>query len=103
MITGKLSNGYEVEVDEEKLKTYKFAKMIGKSVSTDVKERLYANSMILEFLLGEKGEEALLEYVEKTTGHEPTEKEMSDLTVEIINLMKQENEEIKKSTSSEES
>lgn len=103
MITGELSNGYKVEVNEEKLKTYKFAKMIGKSVSTDVKERLYANSMILEFLLGEKGEEDLLEYVEKTTGHEPTEKEMSDLTVEIMNLMKQENEEIKKSTSSEES
>lgn len=103
MITGKLSNGYEVEVNEEKLKTYKFAKMIGKSVSTDVKERLYANSMILEFLLGEKGEEDFLEYVEKTTGHEPTEKEMSDLTVEIMNLMKQENEKIKKSTSSEES
>ena len=103
MITGELSNGYKVEVNEEKLKTYKFAKMIGKSVSTDVKERLYANSMILEFLLGEKGEEYLLEYVEKTTGHEPTEKEMSDLTVEIMNLMKQENEEIKKSTSSEES
>lgn len=103
MITGKLSNGYEVEVDEEKLKTYKFAKMIGKSVSNDVKERLYANAKILEFLLGEKGEENLLEYVEKTTGHDPTEKEMSDLTVEIMNLMKQENEEIKKSTSSEES
>lgn len=103
MITGELSNGYKVEVNEEKLKTYKFAKMIGKSVSTDVKERLYANSMILEFLLGEKGEEDLLEYVEKTTGHEPTEKEMSDLTVEIMNLMKKENEEIKKSTSSEES
>jgi hypothetical protein len=103
MITGKLSNGYEVKVDEGKLKTYKFAKMIGKSVSSDVKERLYANAMILEFLLGEKGEEALLDYVEKTNGHEPTEKEMSDITVEIINLMKQENEEIKKSTSSEES
>lgn len=103
MITGKLSNGYEVEVDEKKLKTYKFAKMIGKSVSNDIKERLYANSKILEFLLGEKGEEALLEYVEKTTGHEPTEKEMSELTVEIMNLMKQEDEEIKKSTSSEES
>lgn len=103
MITGKLSNGYEVKVDEGKLKTYKFAKMIGKSVSSDVKERLYANAKILEFLLGEKGEEALLDYVEKTNGHEPTEKEMSDITVEIINLMKQENEEIKKSTSSEES
>lgn len=103
MITGKLSNGFEVKVDEEKVKTYKFAKMIGKSVSSDVKERLYANAMILEFLIGEEGEEALLEYVEKATGHEPTEKEMSELTIEIINLMKQENEQIKKSASSEES
>lgn len=103
MITGNLSNGYEVNVDESKLGTYKFAKMIGKSVSSDVKERLYANAMILEFLLGEKGEEALLDYVEKKTGHEPTEKEMSELTIEIIELMKEEDSSVKKSSSSDES
>ena len=103
MITGKLSNGFEIEVDETIVKTYKFSKMIGKACSKDVNERLYANACILEYLLGEEGEEALLDYVRKDTGHEPTESEMTALSLEIINLMKAEDEEIKKSVSSEES
>lgn len=103
MITGKLSNGFEMIVDEERIKTYKFAKIIGMSVSKDVNERLYANSKILGCLIGEENEKALLEYMSKKLSHEPTEKEVSDITVEIINLMKTENEEIKKSASSEES
>lgn len=103
MITGKLSNGFEVEVDEEIVKTYRFAKLIGKSVSKDNNERLYANAKILEYLIGEDGEEALLEHMSKQLDHEPTEKEVSEVTIEIINLMKKEDEEIKKSVSSEES
>ena len=31
MITGKLSNGYEVTVDESKVKTYRFTKLIGQA------------------------------------------------------------------------
>lgn len=103
MITGKLSNGFEVEVDETIVKTYKFSKLIGKGVSKDVNERLYANASLLEYLLGEGGEEALLKYVRKDKGHEPTEAEITELTIEIINLMKTEDEEIKKSVSSDES
>jgi hypothetical protein len=101
MITGKLSNGFEVEVDETIVKTYKFSKIIGKACSKDANERLYANAIILEYLLGEDGEEALLDYVRENTGHEPTESEITALTLEIINLMKTEDEEIKKSVSSE--
>lgn len=103
MITGTLSNGFEVTVNEEKVKTYRFAKMVGKSASKDASERLYANSIILEYLIGEDGEESLLDYVEKQNGHEPTETEMAELTIEIINLMRQEDSDIKKSSSSEES
>lgn len=98
MITGTLSNGYEIEVDETIAKTYKFAKMIGKATSPQLEERLYANAILLEYLVGSEGEKKLLDYVrEQNDGAEPTEKEISSLTIEIIGLMKQEDEEVKKS------
>lgn len=103
MITGTLSNGFQLEIDETKVKTYKFAKLVGMGVSKNVNERLYATASILTYLLGEEGEEALLEYIEKQTGKEPTEQEVASLTIEIINLMKTEDEEIKKSSPSVES
>lgn len=100
MIAGKLSNGFEIEVDEEKAKSYRFVKLIGKASSPDNNERIYASSMVLEYLIGADEEERLLEYIEKQTGKEPTEKEVTELTIEIINMMKQEDAEIKKSSSS---
>lgn len=103
MITGKLSNGFEITVDENKIKTYRFTKLIGKSLSKDEKEQLYANAVLLGYVIGEDSEEALLEHMSKQLGHEPTEKEVGDVFVEIIKLMKQEDEEIKKSASSDES
>lgn len=103
MITGKLSNGFEVTMDEEVIKTYRFAKLIGQAVSKDNNEKMYANSKILSFLIGDADEEALLEYMKEKLGHEPTEKEVSDITIEIINLAKTEDEDIKKSASSDES
>lgn len=102
MITGKLSNGFEVQVNEKIAKTYKFAKMIGRAASPNVDEKLYANSLLLEYLIGADGEAALLAYVEKETGEEPTEREISALTLEIIKLMKEEDEEVKKSSPSHE-
>lgn len=101
MITGTLSNGFKIETDPEKLKTYRFVKLLGKASSKNDNERLYANSCILEYLIGEDKEEELIEYVEKANGHEATEKEMIALTLEIINLMKDEDEEIKNSNSSQ--
>lgn len=100
MIAGTLSNGFEVEVDEKVVKTYRFARLIGRAASKDDNERIYANSKILSFLIGEEREEELLEYVKKQTGEEPTEEEITALTIEMINMMKKENEEIKKSSSS---
>lgn len=100
MIAGTLSNGFEVEVDEKVVKTYRFARLIGRAASKDDNERIYANSKILSFLIGEKREEELLDYVQKQTGEEPTEEEITALTIEMINIMKKENEEIKKSSSS---
>lgn len=100
MITGTLSNGFEVEVNEKLVKTYRFARFVGKAASKDNNERLYANASLLAYLIGEDKEEELLDYVAEQTGEEPTEKEITNLTIEIINLMKQEDAEIKKSSSS---
>ena len=47
MIKGKLSNGFEIEVDEKRAKTHRFAKLMGKSVSNDPKARLAANANLL--------------------------------------------------------
>lgn len=102
MIKGKLSNGFEVEVNEKICESYRFAKMIGKCASKDTNERLYANAVILEYLIGEDQEEKLLQFIEEQTGEEPSEKAVANLTLEIINLMKKEDEEIKKSSSSPE-
>lgn len=97
MIKGKLSNGFEIEVDEKKAKTHRFAKLMGKAVSNDPKARLAANAEVLSYLIGDDNEEALMDYIEDQTGEEATEEEMATLTVEIINLMTSEDEEIKKS------
>lgn len=103
MITGKLSNGFKVDVDESKVETYRFSKMIGKASSKDMEERLYANATILEYLIGEEQEEALIEYASEKLGHEVTSEEMASLVIEIINLMKEEDEDVKKSSPSAES
>lgn len=96
MITGKLSNGFEVTVDKTKIKTYRFQKLIGLSASKDDEEKIYASSQILSYLIGKEGEEALINHIESQTKKEATSDEVSGYIVEIINLMK-EDDEIKKS------
>lgn len=102
MITGKLSNGFEVEVNEKKVKTYAFTRLLGKAASSNNDDKLYANGAMLSFLVGEEQEEALVAYVEEETGEEATTEQITALTLEIINLMKAEDEQIKKSSSSDE-
>lgn len=103
MITGKLSNGFEFEADEKVIGTYKFSKLIAQTVSKERRTQLNATFQILPKLIGEDGEEALLEYIEEQTGEEATEKEVSELIIEMLNIIKEEDEKIKKSSSSEES
>lgn len=103
MITGKLSNGFEFEADEKVIGTYKFARLIAQTVSSDRKTQLNATFQILPRLIGEDGEEALLEYIEEQTGEEATEKEVSELIIEMLDIIKKEDEKLKKSLSSEES
>lgn len=97
MITGTLSNGFNFSLEERKLKTYRFTEILGRCASADANERLDANRRVLPYLIGEDGKEALLEYIEKQTGEEALEKDVTALTIEIINAAKAEDEEIKKS------
>lgn len=96
MIKGKLSNNFEIEVDERKAKTHRFTKLMGKALSNDPKARLAANAEILTYLIGEEKEDELVDYIESQTGEEATEEEVAALTIEIINLMADNNAEIKK-------
>ena len=103
MITGKLSNGFEFSADEKVIGTYKFARLIAQTMSTDRRKQLTATFEILPHLIGEEGEEALLDYIKEQTGEEPTEKEVSECIIEMINTIRDEDEKLKKSLSSEES
>lgn len=103
MITGKLSNGFEFEADEKVIGTYRFSRLVARTVSKDKSTQLDATFSILPTLLGEDGEEALLNYIKEQTGEEPTEKEVSELIIEIMNVIREEDEKIKKSLSSDES
>lgn len=96
MIKGKLSNNFEIEVDERKAKTHRFTKLMGKALSNDPKARLAANAEILTYLIGEEKEDELVDYIESQTGEEATEEEVAALIIEIINLMADNNAEIKK-------
>lgn len=96
MIKGKLSNNYEIEIDERKAKTHRFTKLMGKALSDDPKARLAANAEVLSYLIGEEEEDNLIEYIESQTGEEATEEEVAALTIEIINMMTEANAEVKK-------
>lgn len=96
MIKGKLSNNFEIEVDERKAKTRRFTKLMGKALSDDPKARLAANAEVLSYLIGEEKEDELVEFIESQTGEEATEGEVAALTIEIINMMTKTDEEVKK-------
>lgn len=97
MIKGKLSNNFEIEVDERKAKTHRFTKLMGKALSNDPKARLAANAEVLSYLIGEEKEDELVEYIESQTGEEATEEEVAAFTIEIIHMMTDADQEIKKS------
>ena len=100
MINGILSNGYAFEIDEKVVKSYKFTKLMGLSCSKDPKERAFANAKILGFLLGEKGEEELINYIEEKNGELATEKEVSSCVLEIVQSVTEADERLKKSSTS---
>ena len=92
-----LSNGFKVEVDKEVVKTYRFSKIIARCSSEDAGIKLNATFQVLPALIGDEGEEKLLEYLEKKNKKEPTVDEVSDIITEIFEKLKAEDEEVKKS------
>lgn len=121
MITGTLSNGFNFKIDEKKVFTHKFRRLMTKSIGTirqgndeeltpEEKERikkeneriLKANEDLIEYLLGEDGVEALEDFILEQTGEEVSAKEFDALIVEIINTAKREDEDTKKSSPSPE-
>ena len=89
-------SGFVCNIDEEKVKDWRFAKALAKS---DVEATaIQGLSMAVTFLLGDSGEAALMDHVKEKSGAIPTEKVISEFR-EILDLA---GAEIKKSQSSQE-
>ena len=92
MIKGKTSSGFEYEVDERIIKDWRFAKALAK-LSGEPLDKMSATIDIASMLLNNGQEESLMKHVEMD-GFVDSGK-MEHEIVEIINGLKQDNEEIK--------
>lgn len=100
MIKGITESGFEFEVDDRCLSDWKFMKAIAKSDSKDQVEQLQGAVTMVNMLLGEEGEEKLIEFVAKDNdGYAPSDK-VSAIVKEIFTEVKKINEEAKKSSPS---
>lgn len=101
MIAGKLSNGFEFSIEEEIVLSVEFRDMMADAVSTDPNKkdrRLSANAGILPFLIGEEQKNNLYSFMREKSGKRfiPAS-EVDALTMEIIKIASEKNEEIKNS------
>ena len=113
MITGELSNGFIFELDEKKVFTHKFRRLMTRTIPQPIDDNLEeeerrekekaqqirilrANEELIEYLIGETGVEKLEDYVMEKTGEEIGAAEFDALIIEMINAAKKDNEEIKK-------
>lgn len=100
MITGKLSSGYEFNVDETVLDSWKCVKAIGLCESKNKGESLYGLTQLISILLGNE-EEKLIKYIEEKNNGKCTQTDMQNAVKEILEKIKTEKE-IKNSESSPE-
>lgn len=97
MIKGITSSGFEFEVDERCLNDWRLIKAISKSDSKDQVDRLHAIATMINMLLGDEGEEKLVDFIAKNNdGYVPSEK-MYAIVKEVFDEVKNINEEAKKS------
>ena len=90
------TSGFVCEVNENKAKDWRFTKYLAMcEAETGTIQGL---PLLVNFLLGESGEEALMEHVTEKNGEIPTERILAE-TKEILNLK---SEQIKKSQPSQE-
>ena len=93
----KTRSGFECKVNVNKLKDWRFTKALAKCDSGDESKVLEGLTFVVPFLLGEDGEQALMEHVEDSEGIVSTTAIINEIK-EIIALI---GDEVKKSQSSQ--
>lgn len=102
MITGKTSTGYEFRVDERTINDWRFVKAIAKAESNVPSDKIVGLNALCEMLLGEEGEEQLMKQLASENDGFVPQEQVYGAVVEIINIVKEQNEKTKNSSSSPE-
>lgn len=84
MIKIKTKSGFVVEVDENRAKDWRFTRALAKWENEE--SVLQGMTSCLPFLLGEDGENALMEHVKEKDGSIPAEKMVNEFR-EILELL----------------
>ena len=96
MITGKTSQGYEFTVDPAMLREWKFVKAIRRAESSDKGQRFIGTIDLITLFLGEEQADKLAEEIAaKNDGHASVDA-MYQVVIEIFDICKEQNYEIKK-------
>ena len=85
------STGFKCDVDENVLKQYRFVKLV-----TMIEKDASAIFGMISMLLGEN-EERLMDHLYNTLGHYPEIEEVANEVNDILNKLKDNSEDIKKS------
>ena len=96
MITGKTSQGYEFSVDPRTLKDWKYVKAIRRAESKDSGQRLLGTTDLIIMLLGEDQADKIAEEIGENNDGYSSIDELYAVVVEILNICKEQNEEVKK-------
>lgn len=93
----KTKEGFSCEVNEDKVKDWRFVKGLADCASKNENQVLKGVTFVVPFLLGEDGEEKLMDFLTEKEGFPKTD---SIITV-FKEIMEQLSEETKKSKSSQ--
>lgn len=93
----KTKEGFSCEVNEDKVKDWRFVKGLADCTSKNENQVLKGVTFVVPFLLGEDGEEKLMDFLTEKEGFPKTD---SIITV-FKEIMEQLSEETKKSKSSQ--
>lgn len=93
----KTKSGFSCDINEKKMKDWRFIKALAKCDSQDESKRLEGITFLVPFLFGEKGEATLIKHVTKD-GIASTE----DIIGEFREVLTLASAELKKSQSSQE-
>lgn len=77
-------SGFECDVNEAITKDWRFTKAIAMADSKDESKKLQGYVQVVELLLGDEGEERLMEHVKTTDGIVP----LKAINGEVISLIK---------------